>query len=286
MNKGYWKKRVKDYTIDLQTARISTNESSAENIVTYKNKNTAVKSLKQALKAKGVTRPTLPEIMREVMQALNDVNDEKYESVIHSFEDMMFIINIKQTCTRLKKEAYEFSVNEKGENIYQKRRKQTQATLYKFFGNLFHRQYERRLIELIQPQLEELLREEVSFYMYSGVFEIDVPYSEQCIKLNDDIEIYFNFDELLHTEHNCVEVTFSRIKFDKEEIYARSMSKEIEKILHAAEEYKPANAGLYVFRCVEEAIYNNFTPTKEEIAIAERNGKVLREVMRVAKGLK
>ena len=286
MNKGYWKKRVKDYTIDLQTARISTNESNIENIVTYKNKNTAVKSLKQALKAKGVTRPTLPEIMRKVMQALNDVNDGKYESIIHSFEDTMFVINIKQTCTRLKKEAYEFSVNEKGENIYEKRRKQTQATLYRFFGNLFHRQYERRLIELIQPQLKELLREEVSLYMYNGVFEIEVPYSEQCIKLNDDIDIYFNFNELLGTEYHCIEVTFSRIKFGKEEVYARSMGKEIEKILHAAEEYKPANAGLYVHRCVEEAIYNNFTPTKEEIAIAERNGKVLREVMRVAKGLK
>lgn len=200
---------------------------------------------------------------------------------------MMFIINIKQICTRLKKEAYEFSVNEKSENIYQKRRKQIQATLYRFFGNLFHRQYERRLIELIQPQLEELLREEVSFYMYSGgVFEIDVPYSEQCIKLNDDIDIYFNFDELLDTERHYVEVTFSRIKLGKEEVYARSMGKEIEKILHTAEEYKPANVGLYVHRCVEEAIYHNFTPTKEEIATAERNGKVLREVLRVAKELK
>lgn len=286
MRKGYWKKRVKDYAIDLQTVRISTNERSIENIVKYKNRNTAMKSLKQALKAKGVTRPVLPEIMREVTQALDDVNDEKYESIIHFFEDMMFIINIQQICTRLKKEAYEFSVNEKGENIYQKRRKQTQATLYRFFGNLFHRQYERRLIELIQPQLEELLREEVSFYMYNNVFVIDVPYSEQCIKLNDDIEIYFNFDELLDTENNCVEVTFSHIKFGKEVVYARSMGKEIEKILHAAEEYKPANAGLYVHRCVEEAIYNNFTPTKEEIAIAERNGKVLREVLRVAKELK
>ena len=57
MNKGYWKKRVKDYTIDLQTVRISTNERSIENIVKYKNRNTAMKSLKQALKAKGVTRP-------------------------------------------------------------------------------------------------------------------------------------------------------------------------------------------------------------------------------------
>lgn len=286
MRKCYWKKRIKDYTIDLQTVRISTNESSIENIVKYKNRNTAMKSLKQALKAKGVTRPVLPEIMREVMQALNDVNDGKYESIIHFFEDMVFIINIQQICTRLKKEAYEFSVNEKGENIYQKRRKQTQATLYRFFGNLFHRQYERRLIELIQPQLEELLRKEVSFYMYNNAFEIDVPYSEQCIKLNDDIEIYFNFDELLDTENNCVEVTFSHIKFGKEVVYARSMGKEIEKILHAAEEYKPANAGLYVHICVEEAIYNNFTPTKEEIAIAERNGKVLREVLRVAKELK
>lgn len=201
------------------------------------------------------------------------------------FEDMMFIINIQQICTRLKKEAYEFSVNEKGENIYEKRRKQTQATLYRFFGNLFHRQYERRLIELIQPQLEALLHEEIDFYMYSGVFEIDVPYSEQCIKLNDDIEIYFKFDEV-HDEYTYVEVIFSRIKFGKEVVYARSMGKEIEKILHAAEEYKPANAGLYVHRCVEEAIYNNFTPTKEEIAIAERNGKVLREVLRVAKELK
>lgn len=285
MRKGYWKKRVKDYTIDLQTVRISTNECSIENIVKYKNRNTAMKSLKQALKAKGVTRPVLPEIMREVTQALNDVNDEKYESIIHFFEDMMFIINIKQICTRLKKEAYEFSVNEKGENIYQKRRTQTQATLYRFFGNLFHRQYERRLIELIQPQLEELLREEVSFYMYNNVFEIDVPYSEQCIKLNDDIDIYFKFDEL-HDEYTYVEVIFSHIKFGKEEVYARSMGKEIEKILHAAEEYKPANAGLYVYRCVEEAIYNNFTPTKEEIAIAEKQGKVLREVLRVAKELK
>lgn len=285
MNKGYWKKRVKDYTIDLQTVRISTNEISIENIVKYKNRNTAMKNLKQALKAKGVTRPALPEIMHKVMQALNGVNDGKYESIIHSFEDMVFIINIKQICTRLKKEAYEFSVNEKGENIYQKRRKQTQATFYRFFGNLFHRQYERRLIELIQPQLEELLREKVSFYMYNNVFSIDVPYSEQCIKLNGDIEIYFNFDELLDTKNNCVEVKFSHIKFGKE-VYARSMGKEIEKILHEAEEYKPANAGLYVHRCVEEAIYNNFTPTKDEIATAERNGKVLREVLRVAKELK
>lgn len=85
MRKGYWKKRVKDYTIDLQTVRISTNECSIENIVKYKNRNTAMKSLKQALKAKGVTRPVLPEIMREVTQALNDVNDEKYESIIHFF---------------------------------------------------------------------------------------------------------------------------------------------------------------------------------------------------------
>lgn len=103
MNKGYWKKRVKDYTIDLHTVRISTNESSIENIVKYKNRNTAMKSLKQALKAKGVTRPVLPEIMRKVMQALNDVNDGKCENIIHSFEDMMFIINVKQICTRLKK---------------------------------------------------------------------------------------------------------------------------------------------------------------------------------------
>ena len=286
MNKGYWKKRVKDYTIDLQTVRISTNESSIENIVKYKNRNTAMKSLKQALKTKNVTRPTLSEIMCKVMNALCDENGEESKNITYLVEDILYIVHIKQSYTRLKKEAYEFSVNEKGENIYQKRRKQTQATLYRFFGNLFHRQYERRLIELIQPQLEELLREEVSFYMYNNVFSIDVPYSEQCIKLNDDIEIYFNFNELFDTENNCVEVTFSHIKFGKEVVYARSMGKEIEKILHAAEEYKPANAGLYVHRCVEEAIYNNFTPTKEEIAIAERNGKVLREVLRVSKELK
>lgn len=288
MRKGYWNKRVKDCTIDLQTIRVSTNESNTENVVAYKNRNTAMKSLKQALKAKNVTRPTLSEIMCKVINALCDENDEENKNITYLIEDILYIIHIKQTCTRLKKEAYEFSVNEKGENIYQKRRKQTQATLYRFFGNLFHRQYERRLIELIQPQLEELLRKEVSFYMYNNVFVIDVPYSEQCIKLNDDIEIYFNFDELLDTECTRVEVTFSHIKFGKEEeVYARSMGKEIEKILYEADEYKPANAGLYVFRCVEEAIYNNnFTPTKEEIAIAERNGKVLREVLRVAKGLK
>lgn len=286
MNKGYWKKRVKDCTIDLQTIRVSTNYSNTENIVTYKNRNTAMKSLKQALKIKNVTRPTLSEIMCKVMNALCDENGEESKNITYLVEDILYIVHIKQSYTRLKKEAYEFSVNEKGENIYQKRRKQTQATLYRFFGNLFHRQYERRLIELIQPQLEELLRKEVSFYMYNNVFVIDVPYSEQCIKLNDDIEIYFNFDELFDTENNCVEVTFSHIKFGKEVVYARSMGKEIEKILHAAEEYKPANAGLYVHRCVEEAIYNNFTPTKEEIATAERNGKVLREVLRVAKGLK
>ena len=194
-------------------------------------------------------------------------------------------MHIKQTCTRLKKEAYKSSVNEKGENIYQKRRMQKCSTLKNFFGNLFHREYERRLIKLIQPQLEELLREEISFYMYSGVFELDVPYSEQCIKLNDDIDIYFNFDELLDTEPARVEVKFSHIRLGKEVVYARSMCKEIEKILHAADEYKPVNAGIYVYRCVEEAIYNNFTPTKEEIATAEKQGKVLREVMRVAKEL-
>ena len=31
MRKGYWKKRIKDCTIDLQTIRVSTNESNTEN---------------------------------------------------------------------------------------------------------------------------------------------------------------------------------------------------------------------------------------------------------------
>lgn len=260
-----------------------------EEVATDCNKNIAMHSLKRTLKQKEVTGELYTKIMSKVAYILDNNKKDRIYEFVNIFcpeTGCTYVVDVEQICTRLKKEAYEFSVNEKGENIYEKRRKQTQATLYRFFRNLFHRQYERRLIELIQPQLEELLRKEVSFYMYNNVFVIDVPYSEQCIKLNDDIEIYFNFDELFDTKNNCVEVTFSHIKFGKEVVYARSMGKEIEKILHAAEEYKPANAGLYVHRCVEEAIYNNFTPTKEEIAIAERNGKVLREVLRVAKELR
>lgn len=64
-----------------------------------------MKSLKRALKAKGVTRPILPEIMCKVTQALSDVNDGKFENFVHSTEDMIYIINIKQTCTRLKKRS-------------------------------------------------------------------------------------------------------------------------------------------------------------------------------------
>jgi hypothetical protein len=261
-----------------------------EEVATDCNKNIAMQSLKKTLKQKEVTGELYNKIMSKVAYILdNNKKDRIYEfvNVFCPETGCTYVVDVEQTCKRLRKAtSLDRRRNERGENIYEKRRKQTQATLYRFFRNLFHRQYERRLIELIQPQLEELLRKEVSFYMYNNVFVIDVPYSEQCIKLNDDIEIYFNFDELFDTENNCVEVTFSHIKFGKEVVYARSMGKEIEKILHAAEEYKPANAGLYVHRCVEEAIYNNFTPTKEEIAIAERNGKVLREVLRVAKELK
>lgn len=298
LNKKYWKKQVKYCTIKARMFNMFTpvEEVWFEEVATDCNKNIAMQSLKKTLKQKEVTGELYNKIMSKVAYILDNNKKDRIYEFVNIFcpeTGCTYVVDVEQTCKRLKKEtSLDKRRNERGEYIYDKRRKQQLKVILKdFFNDLFEVDYD---------VLAQLLDEEIHLAINEGTFDFD----NRVFNINEDVNVKVNLKKTIAIGKYIVEVdsiTYKGKKIDNdfadyfrfisvvnEDVYDLINNRDnfffsderelLEAIADVVEKidskYEDCNIAEIIDLCVECALENDYEPPEELIAIIKDNLKI------------
>mgnify|MGYP000948869315 FL=1 len=298
MNTKYWKKQAKNCTIKARMFNMfaPVEEVWFEEVATNCNKNIAMQSLKKTLKQKEVTGELYNKIMSKVAYILDNNKKDRIYEFVNIFcpeTGCTYVVDVEQTCKRLKKEtSLDKRRNERGEYIYDKRRKQQLKVILKdFFNDLFEVDYD---------VLSQLLDEEIHLAINEGTFDFD----NRVFNINEDVNVKVNLKKTIAIGKYIVEVdsiTYKGKKIDNdfadyfrfisvvnEDVYDLINNRDniffsderelLEAIADVVEKidskYEDCNIAEIIDLCVECALENDYEPPEELIAIIKDNLKI------------
>ena len=267
-----------------------------EEVATNCNKNIAMQSLKKTLKQKEVTGELYNKIMSKVAYILDNNKKDRIYEFVNIFcpeTGCTYVVDVEQTCKRLKKEtSLDKRRNERGEYIYDKRRKQQLKVILKdFFNDLFEVDYD---------VLSQLLDEEIHLAINEGTFDFD----NRVFNINEDVNVKVNLKKTIAIGKYIVEVdsiTYKGKKIDNdfadyfrfisvvnEDVYDLINNRDniffsderelLEAIADVVEKidskYEDCNIAEIIDLCVECALENDYEPPEELIAIIKDNLKI------------
>lgn len=298
LNKKYWNKQAKNCTIKARMFNMfaPVEEVWFEEVATDCNKNVAMHSLKRTLKQKEVTGELYTKIMSKVAYILDNNKKDRIYEFVNIFcpeTGCTYVVDVEQTCKRLKKETSLYKRrNERGEYIYDKRRKQQLKVILKdFFNDLFEVDYD---------VLAQLLDEEIHLAINEGTFDFDnrvfninedvsvkvnlkkthiigkyivevdsITYKGK--KINDDFADYFRFISVVNEDVYDLINNRDNFFFSDERELLEAIADVVEKLDN---EYEDCNLAEIIDLCVECALENDYEPPEELIAIIRDNLKI------------
>jgi hypothetical protein len=298
LDKKYRKKQVKNCTIKARMFNMFAPVEDVwfEEVATNCNKNIAMQSLKKTLKQKEVTGELYNKIMSKVAYILDNNKKDRIYEFVNIFcpeTGCTYVVDVEQTCKRLKKEtSLDKRRNERGEYIYDKRRKQQLKVILKdFFNDLFEVDYD---------VLAQLLDEEIHLAINEGTFDFD----NRVFNINEDVNVKVNLKKTIAIGKYIVEVdsiTYKGKKIDNdfadyfrfisvvnEDVYDLINNRDniffsderelLEAIADVVEKidskYEDCNIAEIIDLCVECALENDYEPPEELIAIIKDNLKI------------
>lgn len=298
LDKKYRKKQVKNCTIKARMFNMFAPVEDVwfEEVATNCNKNIAMQSLKKTLKQKEVTGELYNKIMSKVAYILDNNKKDRIYEFVNIFcpeTGCTYVVDVEQTCKRLKKEtSLDKRRNERGEYIYDKRRKQQLKVILKdFFNDLFEVDYD---------VLAQLLDEEIHLAINEGTFDFD----NRVFNINEDVSVKVNLKKTIAIGKYIVEVdsiTYKGKKIDNdfadyfrfisvvnEDVYDLINNRDniffsderelLEAIADVVEKidskYEDCNIAEIIDLCVECALENDYEPPEELIAIIKDNLKI------------
>ena len=298
LDKKYRKKQVKNCTIKacMFDMFAPVEDVWFEEVATNCNKNIAMQSLKKTLKQKEVTGELYNKIMSKVAYILDNNKKDRIYEFVNIFcpeTGCTYVVDVEQTCKRLKKEtSLDKRRNERGEYIYDKRRKQQLKVILKdFFNDLFEVDYD---------VLSQLLDEEIHLAINEGTFDFD----NRVFNINEDVSVKVNLKKTIAIGKYIVEVdsiTYKGKKIDNdfadyfrfisvvnEDVYDLINNRDnlffsderelLEAIADVVEKidskYEDCNLAEITDLCVECALENDYEPSEELIAIIKDNLKI------------
>lgn len=298
LDKKYRKKQVKNCTIKARMFDMfaPVEEVWFEEVATNCNKNIAMQSLKKTLKQKEVTGELYNKIMSKVAYILDNNKKDRIYEFVNIFcpeTGCTYVVDVEQTCKRLKKEtSLDKRRNERGEYIYDKRRKQQLKVILKdFFNDLFEVDYD---------VLAQLLDEEIHLAINEGTFDFD----NRVFNINEDVNVKVNLKKTIAIGKYIIEVdsiTYKGKKIDNdfadyfrfisvvnEDVYDLINNRDniffsderelLEAIADVVEKidskYEDCNIAEIIDLCVECALENDYEPSEELIAIIKDNLKI------------
>lgn len=298
MNTKYWKKQVKNCTIKARMFNMFAPVEDVwfEEVATNCNKNIAMQSLKKTLKQKEVTGELYNKIMSKVAYILDNNKKDRIYEFVNIFcpeTGCTYVVDVEQTCERLRKAtSLDKRRNERGEYIYDKRRKQQLKVILKdFFGDLFEVDYDA---------LSQLLDEEIHLAINAGTFDFDNPVfninedvsvkvrlrktafigkyivevesiTYRGEKIDDDFADYFRFISVINKDVYDFINNRDNIFFDDERELLEAIADVVEKI---DSKYEDCNLAEIVNLCVECALENDYEPSEELITVIKDNLKI------------
>lgn len=298
MNTKYWNKQVKNCTIKARMFNMFAPVEDVwfEEVATNCNKNIAMQSLKKTLKQKEVTGELYNKIMSKVAYILDNNKKDRIYEFVNIFcpeTGCTYVVDVEQTCKRLRKAtSLDKRRNERGEYIYDKRRKQQLKVILKdFFGDLFEVDYD---------ELSQLLDEEIHLAINAGTFDFDNPVfninedvsvkvrlrktaligkyiievesiTYRGEKIDDDFADYFRFISVINKDVYDFINNRDNIFFSDERELLEAIADVVEKI---DSKYEDCNLAEIVNLCVECALENDYEPSEELITIIKDNLKI------------
>jgi hypothetical protein len=298
LDKKYRKKQVKNCTIKARMFDMFAPVEDVwfEEVATNCNKNIAMQSLKKTLKQKEVTGELYNKIMSKVAYILDNNKKDRIYEFVNIFcpeTGCTYVVDVEQTCKRLRKAtSLDKRRNERGEYIYDKRRKQQLKVILKdFFGDLFEVDYD---------VLSQLLDEEIHLAINAGTFDFD----NSVFNINEDVSVKVNLKKTIAIGKYIVEVdsiTYKGKKIDNdfadyfrfisvvnEDVYDLINNRDnfffsderelLEAIADVVEKidskYEDCSLVKIIDLCVECALENDYEPPEELIAIIRDNLKI------------
>lgn len=298
LDKKYRKKQVKNCTIKARMFDMFAPVEDVwfEEVATNCNKNIAMQSLKKTLKQKEVTGELYNKIMSKVAYILDNNKKDRIYEFVNIFcpeTGCTYVVDVEQTCKRLRKAtSLDKRRNERGEYIYDKRRKQQLKVILKdFFNDLFEVDYDI---------LAQLLDEEIHLAINEGTFDFD----NRVFNINEDVSVKVNLKKTIAIGKYIVEVdsiTYKGKKIDNdfadyfrfisvvnEDVYDLINNRDniffsderelLEAIADVVEKidskYEDCNLAEITDLCVECALENDYEPSEELIAIIKDNLKI------------
>lgn len=298
LDKKYRKKQVKNCTIKARMFDMFAPVEDVwfEEVATNCNKNIAMQSLKKTLKQKEVTGELYNKIMSKVAYILDNNKKDRIYEFVNIFcpeTGCTYVVDVEQTCKRLKKEtSLDKRRNERGEYIYDKRRKQQlKVILTDFFNDLFEVDYD---------VLAQLLDEEIHLAIHAGTFDFD----NSVFNINEDVSVKVNLKKTIAIGKYIIEVdsiTYKGKKIDNdfadyfrfisvvnEDVYDLINNRDniffsdecelLEAIADVVEKidskYEDCNLAEITDLCVECALENDYEPSEELITIIKDNLKI------------
>lgn len=301
LDKKYRKKQVKNCTIKARMFNMFAPVEDVwfEEVATNCNKNIAMQSLKKTLKQKEVTGELYNKIMSKVAYILDNNKKDRIYEFVNIFcpeTGCTYVVDVEQTCKRLRNAtSLDKRRNERGEYIYDKRRKQQLKVILKdFFNDLFEVDYD---------VLAQLLDEEIHLAINEGTFDFD----NRVFNINEDVNVKVNLKKTIAIGKYIVEVdsiTYKGKKIDNdfadyfrfisvvnEDVYDLINNRDnfffsderelLEAIADVVEKidskYGDCNLAEIVNLCVECALENDYEPSEELISVVKNNAKIYNE---------
>ena len=298
LDKKYRKKQVKNCTIKARMFNMFAPVEDVwfEEVATNCNKNIAMQSLKKTLKQKEVTGELYNKIMSKVAYILDNNKKDRIYEFVNIFcpeTGCTYVVDVEQTCKRLRKAtSLDKRRNERGEYIYDKRRKQQLKVILKdFFGDLFEVDYD---------ELSQLLDEEIHLAINEGTFDFD----NRVFNINEDVSVKVNLKKTIAIGKYIIEVdsiTYKGKKIDndfadyfrfisvvnedvydfinnRDNIFFSDERELLEAIADVVEKidskYEDCNLAEIIDLCVECALENDYEPSEELITIIKDNLKI------------
>lgn len=298
LDKKYRKKQVKNCTIKARMFNMFAPVEDVwfEEVATNCNKNIAMQSLKKTLKQKEVTGELYNKIMSKVAYILDNNKKDRIYEFVNIFcpeTGCTYVVDVEQTCKRLRKAtSLDKRRNERGEYIYDKRRKQQLKVILKdFFGDLFEVDYD---------ELSQCLDEEIHLAINAGTFDFDNPVfninedvsvkvrlrkaaligkyiievesiTYRGEKIDDDFADYFRFISGINEDVYDFINNRDNIFFDDERELLEAIADVVEKL---DDEYEDYDIAEITNACVECALENDYEPSEELISIIKDNLKI------------